>query len=462
MRHFDAIIIGSGQGGTPLSKKLAKKGWKTALIEMKDVGGSCVNVGCTPTKTMIASAKAIYNINQSRHLGIQTGSVNVDMPAIIRRKKRIVDIFRNGSQKDVEQTENLSLLFGKASFINSKTIEVLLNEGGKETLYADKIFIDTGTRPAIPKIAGLQETGYFTATTLMEYEEIPPHLLVIGAGYIGLEFGQMYRRFGSKVTILESTNTFLKKEDEDIAEEVLKFLEAEDINVMVNTQAVSVKKENDLIEATLKVAGEEKKFTCSHILIAAGRIPNTNTLQLQQAGVNIDKHGYVIVNEKLETSSEGIYAIGDVKGGPAFTHISFNDYTILYKNLIKGKNENINNRPVPYTMFTDPQLGRIGLTEKDAIKQNIKIKIAKLPMSHVARAIETGDTRGLMKAIVDAESEKILGAAIVGQEGGEIMSVLQMAIAGGFKFREIRDMIFAHPLYSESLNNLFMSIEHLE
>ena len=462
MKHFDAIIIGSGQGGTPLSKKLAKKGWKTALIEMKDVGGSCVNVGCTPTKTMIASAKAIYNIKQSRHLGIKTDGVNVDMPAIISRKKRIVDTFRNGSQKGVEETENLSLLFGKAYFINSTTIEVELNKGGKEILSADKIFIDTGTRPAIPDISGLQETGYFTATTLMEYEQIPPHLLVIGAGYIGLEFGQMYRRFGSKVTILESTGTFLKKEDKDVADEVLKFLEAEDIDVMVNAQAVSVKKENDIIEVALKVDGEEKTMTCSHILIAAGRIPNTDKLQLQNAKVDMDAKGYVIVNEKLETSSEGIYAIGDVKGGPAFTHISFNDYTILYKNLVKGEHENTNNRPLPYTMFTDPQLGRIGLTEKEAVKQNIKIKIAKLSMSHVARAIETGDTRGVMKAIVDAESEKILGAAIVGQEGGEIMSVLQMAIAGGLKFREVRDMMFAHPLYSESLNNLFMTIEHLE
>ncbi len=462
MKNFDAIIIGSGQGGTPLSKKLAKQGWKTALIEMKDVGGSCVNVGCTPTKAMVASAKAAYNVQQARHLGVETGSFKINMPAIIRRKKRIVDTFRNGSQKDVEQTENLSLLFGKASFINSKTIEIALNEGGKETLSANKIFIDTGTRPAIPDITGLQEAGYFTAATLMEYEEVPPHLLIIGAGYIGLEFGQMYRRFGSKVTILENSDSFLKKEDNDVADEILKAFKAEDIDLMLSAEAIAVKKENDLIEVTLKVAEGEKKITCSHILISAGRIPNTDALHLQHAGVNVDKHGYVIVNEKLETSSEGIYAIGDVKGGPAFTHISFNDYIILYKNLIKGEHQNTNNRPVPYTMFTDPQLGRIGITEKEAIKKNIKIKIAKLPMSHVARAIETGDTRGMMKAIVDAESEKILGAAVVGREGGEIMSVLQMAMAGGFKFREVRDMIFAHPLYSESLNNLFMTIEHLE
>lgn len=461
MKHFDAIIIGSGQGGTPLSKKLAKQGWKTALIEMKDVGGSCVNVGCTPTKAMVASAKVAYNIKQAHKLGIETGSFQINMPAIIQRKKGIVENFRHASQKDLEHTENLSLIFGEASFVNSKTIHVELNEGGTETFSAEKIFIDTGTRPAIPSIRGLNEVGYFTATTLMEYKQIPSHLLVIGGGYIGLEFGQMYRRFGSKITILEHSDRFLRKEDEDIADEILKFLKAEEINVLINAEAISLKKENDSIKATLKVDGEEKIINCSHVLVSAGRIPNTDILNPGKAGINTDKHGYIIVNGKLETSAEGIYAIGDVKGGPEFTHISYNDYVILYNNLVKGKNESTHNRLIPYTMFTDPQLGRIGMTELEARKKNINIKVAKFPMSHVARAIETGDTRGVMKAIVDAESEKILGAAIVGQEGGEIMSVLQMAIAGGIKFREIRDTIFAHPLYSESLNNLFMTIEHL-
>ena len=461
MKHFDAIIIGSGQGGTPLSKKLAKKGWKTALIEMKDVGGSCINVGCTPTKAMIASAKAAYNIQQSGTLGIDAGSFKINMPAVIQRKKKIVEKFRYASQHALEHTENLSLIFGEATFVNSKTIQIELNKGGVETFSANKIFINTGTRPAIPGIEGLNDVGYFTSTTLMEYEEIPPHLLVVGSGYIGLEFGQMYRRFESKVTILEKSERFLKKEDEDIAKEILKFLKAEDIEVLTNAQAMNLKNGSDFISATLDVDGEKKIIKCSHILVSAGRIPNTEKLQLQNAGVNADHRGYIIVNEKLETSVEGVYAIGDVKGGPEFTHISYNDYVILYNNLINGKNESTINRMVPYTMFTDPQLGRIGITEQEARKKNLNIKVARLSMSRVARAIETGDTRGVMKAIVDAETENVLGAAIVGAEGGEIMSVLEMAIAGGIKFREIRDMVFAHPLYSESLNNLFMTIEHI-
>ncbi|MDQ6890128.1 MAG: mercuric reductase, partial [Bacteroidota bacterium] len=421
MKHFDAIIIGSGQGGTPLSKKLAKQGWKTALIEMLDIGGSCINVGCTPTKTMVASAKAAYDIKRAGLLGVETGSFQINMPAIIRRKKKVVERFRHASQKDLANTENLSLIFGTASFIDSKTIGVEINGGGTDVLTADKIFIDTGTRPAIPAIEGLQETGYFTSTTLMEYEEIPSHLLIIGGGYIGLEFGQMYRRFGSRITILEFTNRFLKKEDEDISNEILSFLGAEQIEVLINTKVTSLKKKGDAVMATLQVDGEEKNMECSHILLSAGRTPNTENLRLEKAGVDVDKHGYIMVNEKLETCVEGIYAIGDVKGGPEFTHISYNDYVILYNNLVKGKNENITGRMVPYTLFTDPQLGRIGMTEQEARQKGLNIKVAKIPMSRVARAIETGDTRGMMKAITDAESGKILGAAIVGQEGGEVM-----------------------------------------
>ena len=459
MKIFDAIIIGSGQGGTPLAKKLARQGWQTALIERKAVGGTCVNVGCTPTKTMIASAKAAYTVAQAGKWGVEVRESAINMPAIILRKEKVVESFRIGSQGGLEKTENLSLIFGEASFAEAKTIEVLLNEGGKETLTAGKIFIDVGTRTSIPNIEGLKEVDYCTSTSLMELKEVPDHLLIIGGGYIGLEFGQMYRRFGSKVTILEFGNRFLSKEDEDIAEEVLKFMQAEGIDVFTDAQTTKVKKEVDLIIATVNVGGKERTINCSHLLVSTGRIPNTDSLNLQSAGINIDKQGYIIANEKLETSAEGVYVIGDVKGGPEFTHIAYNDYIILYNNLINGKDESIKNRMVPYTMFTDPQLGRIGITEEEAKKKGLNIKVAKLPMSHVARAIETGDTRGLMKAIVDARSGKILGAAILGSEGGEIMSVLQMAIFGNITWMQIKDMVFAHPLYAESLNNLFMQLE---
>lgn len=459
MKKFDAIIIGSGQGGTPLAKKLALQGWNTALVEMDHIGGTCVNIGCTPTKTMVASAKAAYFISKAGELGVDVGKATINMPVILKRKQKVVDSFRNGAQSGLEKTENLELIFGEASFKDAKTIEVVLNDGGKESITADKIFIDTGTRPSIPDVGGLEETGYFTSTTLMEFEKIPEHLLIIGGGYIGLEFGQMYRRFGSRITILEHGEKFLYKEDEDIAAEIRKFLKEEEIIVHTNAQIQKVKKNNSSVSATVLINGKEQLIECSHLLISAGRIPNTDRLNLRAAGVNINERGYITVNDKLETAAEGIYAIGDVKGGPEFTHISYNDYIVLYNNLVKEKNDSIANRLVPYTMFTDPQLGRIGITEKEANRQGLNIKVATLPMAHVARAIETGDTRGMMKAVVDAENGKILGAAIVGQEGGEIMSVLQMAMVGNITWPQIRTMVFAHPLYAESLNNLFMQFD---
>jgi len=459
MRQFDAIIIGSGQGGTPLAKKLAKQGWKTALIEKQWVGGTCVNVGCTPTKTMIASAKTAYAVTQAAKYGVHTDGCTINMQEVLDRKNKVVESFRRGSQNGLEHTENLDLIFGTASFVADKTLKVALNDGGEEEIKGDKIFIDVGTRASIPGIDGLNEAGYFTSTTLMELQQVPEHLLVIGGGYIGLEFGQMYRRFGSKVTILEHGARFLPREDEDIAAEVLKFLHEEEIEIFTNAQVNSVKGKPGNIKATALVKGEEKTFSCSHILIAAGRTPNTDLLNVEAAAIKTNERGYIEANDKLETSAKGVYVIGDAKGGPEFTHIAYNDYIILYNNLIEEKQESIKDRMVPYTMFTDPQLGRVGITEQQARDTGLNIKVAKLPMANVARAIETGDTRGLMKAVVDAESGVILGVAIVGQEGGEMMSVLQMAMAGGITWQQIKDMIFAHPLYAESLNNLFMKLE---
>jgi dihydrolipoamide dehydrogenase len=459
MKHFDAIIIGSGQGGTPLAKRLAKEGWKTALIEKSHVGGTCVNVGCTPTKTMIASAKVAHIVAEANKYGVLTQGNEIDIQRVLARKNKVVDNFRGGSLKGLQSTENLQLFFGTASFNSEKKITIELNEGGKTEISADKIFIDTGTYASIPNIPGLEQAGYLTSTTLMELQQIPEHLLVIGGGYIGLEFGQMYRRFGSKVTILEYSDRFLSREDEDVAKEVMKFLNAEDIEVITGAQVVSVNGKVGAITANVKVKDEEKSFSCSHILISAGRIPNTDKLNLSAAGIETDERGYIIVNDKLETSAKDVYAIGDVKGGPEFTHIAYNDYLILYHNLINGKEESINNRIVPYTMFTDPQLGRVGITEQEARKKGLKIKVAKLPMSHVARAIETGDTRGVMKAVVDSEKDTILGVAILGPEGGETMTVLQMAMVAGITASQIREIVIAHPLYAESLNNLFMQLE---
>jgi len=289
---------------------------------------------------------------------------------------------------------------------------------------------------------------------------VPDHLLIVGSNYIGMEFGQMFGRFGSKITMLEKAPRVLSHEDADIADAMHKILTDEGIKIYTDANTSGFKKtKKGNIKATVSVAGEEQTITCSHVLMAVGRVPQTKALELDKTGVKVDDKGYIIVNDKLETNVKGIYALGDVKGGPAFTHIAYNDYTIVYRNLIENEHLTTKDRPVPYCMFTDPQLGRIGISEDEAKKQKLNVKIAKLPMEHVARAIETGDTRGFMKAVVDADTKKILGAAILGTEGGEVMSVLQMAVEGNITYDRIRYCVFAHPTYSESLNNLFMGLE---
>lgn len=459
MKTYDAIIIGSGQAGTPLSKKLAKKGWKTVLIEKDMIGGTCTNVGCTPTKTMIASAKRMYDCKNAASLGVHSGEIKLNINEVLDRKDKVVLSFRNGATKGLDKTENLEIIFGTAVFTGKKTLKVTHKNAMEEELTADKIFIDVGARPSIPKIQGLKDIPYLTSTTIMELREVPKHLLIIGGGYIGLEFGQMYRRFGSTVTILEESKYFLGKEDKDIAQCILEILEAEEIKILTDAQIQSINKENDGITAVVQIAEKERTIKCSHLLLATGRKPNTDLLKTDIGGININDHGFVEVNNQLETSVEGVYAMGDVKGGPEFTHIAYNDHLVVYNNLIEGKKENYHDRLVPYTMFTDPQLGRVGITEEEAKKKGLNYQAASFSMKNVARAIETGDTRGMMKAIVDTENGAILGAAIVGEQGGEVMTVLQMAMEGNIKWQQIRSMPIAHPLYSESLNNLFMQLE---
>ena len=460
MKHYDAIVIGSGQAGGPLAKKLALSGKKTALIEKRWIGGTCVNDGCTPTKTWVASAKAAYVAAHSAHLGINIKSFKVDMSVIKKRKEAIVHQFRDGSRNGLEATKGLDVIFGDASFIGEKTISVSLNNTGKkEKLHAPLIFINTGAKPFIPEIEGLSDIEYLDSTSILELEYIPEHLLILGGNYIGLEFGQMFRRFGSKVTILERSDRIVSREDEDVSEALHQLLTDEGIEIHTNTTATLFKsKKTDKITVTTLNDGKETKIKCSHVLVAVGRVPQTAELELQKTGLETDQHGFIKVNEQLETNVKGIYALGDVKGGPAFTHISYNDFTVVYRNLVENENLSIKDRPVPYCMFTDPQLAHIGLSEQDAKKLNLNYKVAKLPMAYVARAIETGDTRGFMKAIVDADTKLILGATILGPEGGEIMTILQMAMAGGITYEQIRYFVFAHPLYAESLNNLFMAL----
>jgi pyruvate/2-oxoglutarate dehydrogenase complex dihydrolipoamide dehydrogenase (E3) component len=458
MKSYDAIIIGSGQGGVPLAKKLAGNGWKTAIIEKDFIGGTCINFGCTPTKTMVASAKAVYNTSQSVNLGVKISDYKIDLKSIKLRKDKIVKRFRDSTLRGLQNTKNLTIIYGTASFVDKNRIAIKTNKG-IQVISGKKIFINAGGRPAIHPIEGLDAIDYLTSTSVMELTEVPEHLLIIGGSYIGLEFGQMFRRFGSKVTVLEFGEKFLSREDEDISCEIQKYLEDEEIKILLNTKAHKIAKRNKTIRVTVSTGTKTKIIKCSHLLIAAGRTPNSDLLNLNAAGVKVDNNGHITVNSKLQTNVKHIYCLGDIKGGPEFTHVSYNDYIILADNLLNNANRSIKNRLVPYCMFTDPQLGRVGITEQEARKKGLNIKVAALPMSRVARAIETGDTRGMMKAIVDADSKLILGAAILGEEGGEIVSILQMAMAGKIKYTHIREMMFAHPLYAESLNNLFMALD---
>jgi pyruvate/2-oxoglutarate dehydrogenase complex dihydrolipoamide dehydrogenase (E3) component len=452
---YQAIVIGSGQGGTPLAGALAGAGLHTALIERVHVGGTCINEGCTPTKTMVASARVAYLARRGSDYGVRTGGIRMDMQRVRQRKRDIVDSFRGGSQGRLEKTANLDLIFGEASFTAPKSVVVRLQNGDQRNLTADRIFINAGARPAVPKLDGLKDVPFLDSSSIMELDSVPEHLLVLGGGYIGLEFGQMFRRFGSRVTIVQSGAQLIRREDPDVATEVASILKQDGMELLLNAKTERVAKSAGGIQLCVRSGSETRTLSGTHLLVATGRVPNTDTLNVAAAGISTDPKSFIQVNSRLETNVEGIYALGDIKGGPAFTHISYDDFRVLRTNLIEKGSASTKGRLVPYTVFMDPQLGRIGLTETEARAQNQKIRVAKMPMNYVARALEVDETRGFLKAVVDAETNQILGAAILGIEGGEIMAMLQIAIMGRLPFTALRDGIFAHPTLAESLNNLF-------
>ncbi len=455
---YDAIVIGSGQGGTPLSTALAKSGLKTAIVERDHIGGTCVNVGCTPTKTMVASARVAYLSRRSADFGVNDGPVTVQLSAVRRRKDKIVESFRSSGLESIKKSDGLELIKGEARFIGPKSLEVVLNEGGTRLLRAERVFINTGARPTKPAIPGLDTVRILDSSSIMELESLPEHLLVMGGGYVGLEFGQMFSRFGSQVTIVHRGDQLLSREDPDVADELAKILEEDGIRVLLNFEAVRAERDNTGVRLRVKTKDSELDLKGSHLLVAVGRRPNTEGLNLQAAGVKADEHGFIMVNDQLETSAAGIYALGDVKGGPAFTHISYDDFRILRKNLLEGGHASTKSRLVPYTVFTDPQLGRIGITETEARNRSLDIRVAKLPMSRVARAIEMGETRGFMKAVVDAKTKQILGCAVLGIEAGELMAMFEIAMMGQVSYAVLKEGIFAHPTLAESLNNLFVAM----
>ncbi len=459
-KHYDAIVIGAGQAGGPLSTTLAKAGWKTALIERVHVGGTCINEGCTPTKTMVASGRVAYLARRGADYGVQTGPVTIDMTKVRQRKRDIVESFRNSGQRRIETTEGVDLLMGEASFTGPKAIELRLNNGEMRQLTASTILINAGARPAKPSITGVEAVSTLDSTSIMELDVVPEHLLIVGGGYVGLEFGQMFRRFGSQVTVIQRGANLLAREDADVAEEVAKIMREDGLEVLLETKPISVKQLSEgNIQLMVQTKTGERILNGSHLLMAAGRVPNTDWLNLDAAGIQTDKRGFIQVNERLETNVPGIYGLGDVKGGPAFTHISYDDFRIIRTNLLEKGNASIHERLVPYTVFIDPQLGRVGLSETDARAQGRNIKVATLPMNYVARALEMDESRGFMKAVVDADTGQILGAAVLGIEGGEIMAILEVAMIGKVPYTVLRDGVFAHPTLAESLNNLFSTLD---
>ena len=460
MEKFDAIVIGAGQGGDPLARAWASAGRKVAIVERRFVGGTCVNTGCTPTKTLAASARVAHLTRRAADFGVHyDGTVSVNMAEVRDRAQAIVKDFRQGTEKNI-QAKGAELIYGQARFTGPKSVRVALNGGGDRELAADQIFINVGTRPAAPSIDGLTSIPYLDNASIEQLDTLPEHLLILGGSYIALEFGQMFRRFGSAVTIVERAERLLAREDPDVSEEIEKILREDGIEIYTGAKAAQISKDGAGVALTIRpAAGPDKTLTGSHLLAATGRIPNTDDLGLDTAGVETDEHGFIKADATLETNVPGVYVIGDCKGGPQFTHISYDDFRILCANLMDGKNITTHDRPVPYTVFTDPQLGRVGMSETEARQAGRNIAVAKIPMTEVARAIETSETRGFMKAVVDADTEQILGCAILSIEGGEIMAVLEMAMLGHVPYTVIRDGVFAHPTLAESLNNLFMSLD---
>lgn len=455
--HYDLVVIGSGQCGNPLADAFHAAGKNVAVVERSAVGGTCVNFGCTPTKTMVASAEVAELARRAGEFGIEAGAVTANMHAIVERKRGIVAASRLSSEKRFKN--GIDLMRGTASFTGPHSIRVQLNDGGERNLSSDVIVIDTGLSPAQPNVAGIYKVHCLDNVSIMELDHLPEHLLVLGGGYVGLEFGQMFRRFGSNVTIIQKGPQLLEHEDADIAEAIAAILREDGIHVLLDTAAREVASASSGVELTVEAAGASRILQGTHLLNATGRTPNTAELNLAAAGITPNEHGFIPVNARLETAAAGIYAVGDVTGGPAFTHISYDDFRILKANLLDGGHRVTTGRPVPYCVYIDPQLGRIGLSEIEAKRTNRKYKLAKIQMASVARAFETGQTRGFMKALVDPESEHILGAAILSADGGELMSMIEIAMMGKLSYKALQNGIFAHPTFAESLNTLFMSLE---
>jgi pyruvate/2-oxoglutarate dehydrogenase complex dihydrolipoamide dehydrogenase (E3) component len=455
---YDAIVIGTGQSGPSLAVRLANAGRKTAVIERKLFGGTCVNVGCVPTKTLIASARAAHVARNGADFGIAIGgNITVDMMRVKARKDSVVRQSNEGVTKWLRNTPNLTVLEGHARLESARTVRV----NGK-LLETAEIFLNVGARALVPDMPGIAEVGYLTNSSMMEIDFLPEHLVIIGGSYIGLEFAQMYRRFGSRVTVVEKGPRLIAREDEEVSAAIQKILEGEGVEIRLNANCITVAKRGNGVAASLTCEGGPPQVTGSHLLLAVGRVPNTNDLGLEKAGVKTDARGYVVVDDELRTNMPGIWALGDANGRGAFTHTSYNDYEIVAANLLDSGHRRVTDRIPAYALYIDPPLGRAGMTEREVRASGRKALAGKMMMSRIGRARERGETQGFMRILVDAENKLILGAALLGIEADEaIHSILDVMYAGA-PFTVIQKAVHIHPTVTELIPTLLGDLKPLE
>jgi pyruvate/2-oxoglutarate dehydrogenase complex dihydrolipoamide dehydrogenase (E3) component len=451
--RFDTLVLGSGEGGKYLAWHMAQSGRRTAVVERRWIGGSCPNVNCLPSKNEIWSAKVAQLVHNAGRFGSVTGPAAIDMAKVRQRKRDMIEgLVAMHLQR--YKASGAELIMGTGRFVAPNTLEVSLNDGGTRMLVGDKVFLNVGTHAAVPNVPGLQAAQPLTNIEALELDYVPSHLIVLGGGYVGLEFAQAYRRFGSRVTILEVGPQLAGREDPDVAEEVRRILSDEGIDILAGTETVRVEgRSGENVSLLVRSSVGEQALEGSDILVAAGRSPNTTGIELEVAGVELDGRGYIKVNDRLETTAPGVWAIGECAGSPQFTHVSFDDFRIIRDNLAGG-GRTTRGRLVPYCMFTDPPLARVGLNEADAQRQGVAVRVAKLPASAVLRTRTIDETQGFMKALIAADDDRILGFTMVGSEAGEVMAAVQTAILAELPYTKLRDAILTHPTMAEGLGSL--------
>lgn len=456
--RYDAIIIGTGQSGPPLAARFNSEGLKTAIIERKLVGGTCVNVGCIPTKTLVGSARVAYLAREAARFGVTVGGdISVDMKAVKARKDEVSGASNQGVTDWLEGMENVALIRGHAQFVDAHSVAV-----NGEVLEADRIFINTGARARIPDWEGLDRVPYLTNSSMMDVDFLPEHLIIIGGSYIGLEFAQMYRRFGSKVTVIEMQDRVIGRDDEDVSDAVREILEGEGVRFRLNADCIGVRPADSGVAVRVSCEAGPEEESGSHLLLAVGRVPNTDDLQLDKAGVKSNERGFINVDDRLRTNVPDIWAIGDVNGRGAFTHTSYNDYEIVAANLFDGDPRKVTDRILCYGLFIDPPLGRIGMTEQEVRASGRRALVGKRMMTRVGRAREFGETRGFIKIIVDADSEEILGAAILGLHGDEVVHCLLDTMYARKPYTTVSRAVHIHPTVAELIPTVLQDMAPLE